>query len=248
MFLETQKICKEFGKLRAVNQVSLEIRKGDIHAIIGPNGAGKSTYFNLITGYHPVTSGKVLYKGMDITHLPAYRRCKLGITRSFQITSIYPKLTVYESVLMALLSHRNVTLNFLSLSKKFFQEEVWHILEDVGLADQANRLGDSISHGDKKRLELAITLGTEPEILLLDEPTCGMSPEETEATMNLISRLSSQRGITILFTEHDMSVVFGIAKRISVLHQGSLIADGSPQEVRSSTEVQKVYLGETQNA
>lgn len=245
MFLQTKEICKDFGKLRAVNQVSLEIRKGDIHAIIGPNGAGKSTYFNLITGYHKVTSGKVLFKGDDITHLPAYRRCKLGITRSFQITSIYPKLTIYESVLMALLSHRKATLNLFTPSKKFFQEEVWHILEDVGLADQANRLGDSISHGDKKRLELAITLGTEPELLLLDEPTCGMSPEETEATMNLISRLSSQRGITILFTEHDMSVVFGIAKRISVLHQGILIADGSPQEVRSSAEVQKVYLGGT---
>jgi branched-chain amino acid transport system ATP-binding protein len=116
-------------------------------------------------------------------------------------------------------------------------------LEDVGLIDRAHVLGDSISHGDKKRLELAITLGTEPELLLLDEPTCGMSPEETETTMILINKLSEERGITILFTEHDMSVVFGIAKRISVLHQGSLIADGSPQEVRMSEEVQKVYLG-----
>jgi branched-chain amino acid transport system ATP-binding protein len=245
MFLQTQKITKEFGKLRAVNEVSLEISRGDIHAIIGPNGAGKSTYFNLVTGYHRATSGKVLFKGEEITRLPAYRRCNLGITRSFQITSIYPKLTVYQSVLMALLSHRKVTLNFFSSAKKFFKEEVWHILEDVGLADQANRSGDSVSHGDKKRLELAVTLGTEPDLLLLDEPTCGMSPEETESTMGLINKLSKERGITILFTEHDMSVVFGIAKRISVLHQGSLIADGSPQEVRNSEEVQKVYLGGT---
>jgi branched-chain amino acid transport system ATP-binding protein len=243
MFLKTQKITKEFGKLRAVNEVSLEISKGDVHAIIGPNGAGKSTYFNLVTGYHRATSGKVLFKDEEITHLPAYRRCNLGITRSFQITSIYPKLTVYESVLMALLCHRKVTLDFFSSAKKFFKEEVWHILEDIGLADQANRLGDSISHGDKKRLELAVTVGTEPELLLLDEPTCGMSPEETEMTMSLINKLSQDRGITILFTEHDMSVVFGIAKRISVLHQGTLIADGSPQEVRASEEVQKVYLG-----
>jgi branched-chain amino acid transport system ATP-binding protein len=243
MFLQTQKITKEFGKLRAVNEVNLEISKGDIHAIIGPNGAGKSTYFNLITGYHRPTSGKVLFKGEEITHLPAYRRCNLGITRSFQITSIYPKLTVYESVLMALLCHRKVTLDFFSSAKKFFKEEVWRILEDIGLADQANRLGDSISHGDKKRLELAVTVGTEPELLLLDEPTCGMSPEETEMTMSLINKLSKDRGITILFTEHDMSVVFGIAKRISVLHQGTLIADGSPPEVRASEEVQKVYLG-----
>jgi branched-chain amino acid transport system ATP-binding protein len=245
MFLKTQGLTKEFGKLRAVNEVTLEIRQGDIHAIIGPNGAGKSTYFNLITGYHQITSGEVLFKEKKITHLPAYRRCNLGITRSFQITSIYPKLSVYESVLMGLLSHRRITLDFFSSAKKHFKEEVWHILENVGLADQANRLGDSISHGDKKRLELGITLGTEPEILLLDEPTCGMSPDETETTMIFIKNLVEERGLTILFTEHDMSVVFGIAKRISVLHQGTLIADGKPEEVRADEEVRKVYLGGT---
>jgi branched-chain amino acid transport system ATP-binding protein len=245
MFLETQSISKEFGRLFAVRDVSLKIIKGDIHAIIGPNGAGKSTYFNLITGYHTATSGRVLFKGGDITDLPAYRRCKLGITRSFQITSIYPKFTVYESVLMGLLSHRGITLKFFSNASKFFREEVWRILEDVGLADQANALGESISHGDKKRLELAVTVGTEPEMLLLDEPTCGMSPEETEITMGLIKKLSSERGLTILFTEHDMSVVFGVAKRISVLHQGALIEDGTPEKVRESEEVQKVYLGGT---
>ena len=245
IFLQTQRITKEFGKLRAVNEVTLEILKGDVHAIIGPNGAGKSTYFNLITGYHRATSGKVLFKGKEITNLPAYNRCTLGMTRSFQITSIYPKLSVYESVLMGLLSHRRVTLNLFSSAKKYFNEEVWRILEDVGLADQANRQGDSISHGDKKRLELAITLGTEPELLLLDEPTCGMSPDETEGTMIFIKKLVEERGLTILFTEHDMSVVFGIAQRISVLHQGTLIADGKPEEVRANEEVQKVYLGGT---
>jgi branched-chain amino acid transport system ATP-binding protein len=245
MFLQTQKITKEFGKLRAVNEVTLEFQKGDIHAIIGPNGAGKSTYFNLITGYHRVSSGKALFKGKEITHQPAYKRCKLGITRSFQITSIYPKLSVYESVLMGLMSHRRITLDFFTAAKKHFKEEVWRILEDVGLADQANRLGDSISHGDKKRLELGITLGTEPELLLLDEPTCGMSPDETETTMVFIKKLVEERGVTILFTEHDMSVVFGIAKRISVLHQGTLIADGKPEEVRANEEVRKVYLGGT---
>jgi branched-chain amino acid transport system ATP-binding protein len=242
-FLKTEEISIAFGKLVAVNRVSLEIKKGDIHAIIGPNGAGKSTYFNLITGYHRATSGRVLFKEGEITTLPAYKRCQQGITRSFQITSIYPKLTVYESVLMALLCHRNLTLNFLTAASKFFKDEVGKILEEVGLADQAHVQGDSISHGDKKRLEFAVTLGTEPELLLLDEPTCGMSPEETETTMTLIRKLSQDRGITILFTEHDMGVVFGIAKRISVLHQGRLIADGTPEEVRESDEVQKVYLG-----
>ena len=245
MFLKTQGLTKEFGKLRAVDEVTLEIHQGDIHAIIGPNGAGKSTYFNLITGYHQLTSGKVLFKEKEITHLPAYHRCKLGITRSFQITSIYPKLSVYESVLMGLMTHRRITLDFFSSAKKHFKEEVWRILEDVGLADQANRLGDSISHGDKKRLELGITLGTEPEILLLDEPTCGMSPDETESTMIFIKKLVEEKGLTVLFTEHDMSVVFGIAKRISVLHQGILIADGKPEEVRANEEVRKVYLGGT---
>jgi branched-chain amino acid transport system ATP-binding protein len=244
-FLQTQEISKQFGKLWAVDRVSLEIRQGDIHAIIGPNGAGKSTYFNLVTGYHQATAGKVLYKGKEITGLPAYERCKLGITRSFQITSIFPKLTVFESVQMALLSQRGVALNFVSSAKKFFTEDVWRILEEVGLQDQAHVQGDSISHGDKKRLELAISVGTEPEMLLLDEPTCGMSPEETETTMALIRKLCEQRGITILFTEHDMAVVFGIARRISVLHQGKLIADGPPQEVRASEDVQKVYLGGT---
>ena len=243
LFLQTEKLVKDFGKLRAVNEVTLGIRKGDIHAIIGPNGAGKSTYFNLITGYHVANSGRVLYKGEDITRLPSYKRCTRGITRSFQITSIFPKFDVYESVLMALLSHRGVTSKLFSRAKKFFQDETWKILDDVGLADQAHALGDSISHGDKKRLELAVTLGTEPDLLLLDEPTCGMSPEETESTMILIKKLADERGLTILFTEHDMAVVFGIAKRISVLHQGTLLADGSPQEVRASEEVQKVYLG-----
>jgi branched-chain amino acid transport system ATP-binding protein len=245
IFLQTLELTKDFGKLRAVNKVTLDIRKGDVHAIIGPNGAGKSTYFNLITGYHAASGGRVLFKAQDITRVPSYRRCKLGMTRSFQITSIYPKLNVYESVLMALLCQRGVTTKFFGNAEKFFKEDVWRILEGVGLADQAQVMGDSISHGDKKRLELAITLGTEPELLLLDEPTCGMSPEETDGTMILINKLSAERGITILFTEHDMGVVFGMAKRISVLHQGTLIADGSPQEVRNSDEVQKVYLGGT---
>jgi branched-chain amino acid transport system ATP-binding protein len=241
--LETKNLVKIFGKMPATNNVSLSVQAGDIHAIIGPNGAGKSTYFNLITGYHQPNSGQVLFKGQDITKSPPYQRVRLGITRSFQITSIYPKLTVYDSVLMALLSHQKKTLNFFSSAKKYFKEETWSILEDVGLAEQARINGDSISHGDKKRLELAVTLGSKPELLLLDEPTCGMSPEETESIMAIVKKLVEEKGLTILFTEHDMAVVFGIARRISVLHQGTLIAEGTPEEVRASEEVQKVYLG-----
>lgn len=243
MILETKNLVKEFGKLLATNDVTFSVQPGDIHAIIGPNGAGKSTFFNLITGYHLPDSGKVFFKGRDITPLPPYKRCTLGITRSFQITSIYPKMTVYDSVLMALLSHQKATTHFFSSAKTYFKEEVWEILEDVGLADQALVNGDSISHGDKKRLELAVTLGTKPQLLLLDEPTCGMSPDETESIMAFIKKLVDEKGLTILFTEHDMAVVFGIARRISVLHQGTLIAEGTPEEVRASEEVQKVYLG-----
>ena len=243
MILETINLLKEFGKLLATNKVNLSVRPGDIHAIIGPNGAGKSTYFNLITGYHLPNSGQVFFKGKDITRLPPFRRCRLGITRSFQITSIYPKMTVYDSVLMALLSYQKKTTHFFSSADKYFKEEVWRILEEVGLADQARIKGDSISHGDKKRLELAVTLGTKPDVLLLDEPTCGMSPEETDSIMGIIKKLVDEKGLTILFTEHDMAVVFGIARRISVLHQGTLIADGTPEEVRASEEVQKIYLG-----
>jgi branched-chain amino acid transport system ATP-binding protein len=241
--LETKNLVKIFGKMPATNNVSLSVRDGDIHAIIGPNGAGKSTYFNLITGYHQPNSGHVLFKGRDITKIPPYQRVRLGITRSFQITSIYPKLTVYDSVLRALLSHQKKTLNFFSSAENYFKEETWSILEDVGLAGQARVNGDSISHGDKKRLELAVTLGSKPELLLLDEPTCGMSPEETESIMAIVKKLVEEKGLTILFTEHDMAVVFGIARRISVLHQGTLIAEGTPEEIRASEEVQKVYLG-----
>lgn len=243
ILLETRDLIKDFGKLRAVNSVSLTVKKRDIHAIIGPNGAGKTTFFNLVTGYHAPTRGKVIFKGKDITKFPPHKRCKAGITRSFQITSIFPRLTVYEGILVGLLCSKGMSLNLLSHALKFFQKEVLEILEAVGLSDQANLEGASLSHGDKKRWELAITLATEPELLLLDEPTCGMSPEETEATMILIKRLAEERGLTILFTEHDMEVVFGIAQRITVFHMGSVIADGPPHSVRESEEVQRVYLG-----
>jgi branched-chain amino acid transport system ATP-binding protein len=243
VLLETRNLIKDFGKLRAVNSVNLTVKKGDIHAIIGPNGAGKTTFFNLVTGYHAPTGGQVIFKGRDITRFPPHRRCKVGITRSFQITSIFPQLTVYEGVLVGLLCSKGLSLDFLSKAMKFFEREVWEILQAVGLTEHARLQGASLSHGDKKRWELAITLATRPELLLLDEPTCGMSPEETESTMILIRKLAEERGLTILFTEHDMSVVFGIAKRITVFHMGCVIADGDPQSVRASEDVQRVYLG-----
>jgi branched-chain amino acid transport system ATP-binding protein len=244
MILEVKRLRKAFGGLMAVNNVDLVVKTGDIHAIIGPNGAGKTTFFNVITGYLKPTAGRVIFKDQDITNLPPFQICKKGIARSFQKVNIYPRLSSFENVQVAVLSKRGSTLNLFRQSKKMAIEETEKILEEVGLSNQANLPANSLSHGDKKRLELAITLGNDPDLLLLDEPTAGMSSEETEATMLLIERMARERGLTILFTEHDMSVVFGIAKKITVFYQGSIIAEGSPDEIRGNKEVQRVYLGE----
>jgi branched-chain amino acid transport system ATP-binding protein len=242
--LEADNISKAFGGVKAVNKVHLAVKENDIHALLGPNGAGKSTFFNLVSKYLGPDEGKVIFKGRDITNLEPHQICRLGIARSFQRISVFPKLTVFESTQMSVLSHGGRALNLFRPANKMFCEETMEILEAVGLVDQAHVLGNELSQGDKKRLDLAITLGNQPELLLLDEPTAGMSPEETVATTQLIHELAVMRGLTILFTEHDMSVVFGIAKRITVMHQGAIIADGEPEEVRKNARVQKIYLGE----
>lgn len=245
MILQTERLSKAFGGLVAVNQVDLDVLEGDIHAIIGPNGAGKTTFFNLVTKYLDPDEGRVIFKGKEITKLPPHQICQRGLIRCFQRTNIYPMLTVSESVQMALLSQKAKALNMFHPARNMFRSEVDDILDSVGLAEQADVRGDALSHGDKKRLELAIALGNRPELLLLDEPTAGMSGEETRATMELLEELRDNMNLTILFTEHDMSVVFGIAKRITVLHQGRIIADGTPEEMRNNEEVQRVYLGVT---
>jgi branched-chain amino acid transport system ATP-binding protein len=244
IFFKTENLSKAFGGVQAVYRVGLEIERGDICALIGPNGAGKSTFFNLVTKYFEPDEGRVFFKGEDITRLPPQEICKRGIARSFQKVNIYPKLTVFQSVQMSLLSQKGKGLKLFRSAKSMFREETYEILNQVGLSDHADRIGDALSHGDKKRLEVAITLGNEPELMLMDEPTAGMAPEETTATMELIGRLAEQRGLTVFFTEHDMSVVFGISKKIIVLHQGSIICQGKPEEIRANEQVQKVYLGE----
>jgi len=243
VLLKTEKLSKAFGGLVAVNKVDLDVQEREIHAIIGPNGAGKTTFFNLVTKYLNPGEGKVIFKGKDITKLPPHRICQRGLIRCFQRASIYPMLTVTESVQMAVLSQKGKALNLFRPARDMFRTEVANILDRVGLAEQANVRGDTLSHGDKKRLELAIALGNRPELLLLDEPTAGMSREETRATMELLRELRDSINLTILFTEHDMSVVFGIAERITVLHQGCIIAEGSPAEVQANEKVQQVYLG-----
>ncbi len=243
--MTVEKVKKSFDGFVAVNGVSLSVKKGEICSIIGPNGAGKTTLFNLITGHLPVDEGKLIFKGLDITRMPSYRICRLGMGRSFQRTNIFPRLTVFQNIQAAVLVHRGESFNFFKPVESFFREETQTILERVGLKDYGETVSGSLSYGYQKQLELGIALASEPELLLLDEPTAGMSAQETHQTIELIGRITREKGLTLLFTEHDMEVVFSISERIMVLHQGRLIAEGSPNEVRNNPDVKKVYLGET---
>ena len=242
--LKVEHLNKAFGGLQATCDVNYEMKAGELSAIIGPNGAGKSTFFNLLTGFHKVDSGRVFFQGKDITNRPPHRIARLGIARAFQISNIYLALTTYENIRQAVLGQQKRTLNFFTPAHRLAKKETLELLEVTGLSQNENMMAGNLSQGDKKRLELAIALGSKPELLFLDEPTAGMSREETHETMNLVKQLNQEMDLTILFTEHDMSVVFGYAKRLTVLHQGSIIAAGSPQDVRSNETVQKIYLGE----
>jgi len=244
VILQVQHLNKAFGGLQATCDVNYEMQTGELSAIIGPNGAGKSTFFNLLTGYHRVDSGRVLFQGKDITNWPPHRIARLGIARAFQVSNIYLALTSYENIRQAILAQQKRTLNFFTPAQRLAKKETLEMLEVTGLSQNANMIAGNLSQGDKKRLELAIALGCKPELLFLDEPTAGMSGEETHETMKLVKRLNREMDLTILFTEHDMSVVFGYAQRLTVLHQGSIIAEGSPEEVRSNETAQKIYLGE----
>jgi len=244
VILKVEHLNKSFGGLLATCDVSYEMQAGELSAIIGPNGAGKSTFFNLLTGYHQADSGRVLFQGKNITNWLPHRISRLGIARAFQVSNIYLALTTYENVRQAILAQQKKTLNFFTPAHRLAKKETLELIEVAGLSRHADMVAGNLSQGDKKRLELAIALGSKPELLFLDEPTAGMSREETHETMNLVKRLNQEMGLTILFTEHDMAVVFGYAKRLTVLHQGAIIAQGSPEEVRSNATAQKIYLGE----
>ena len=241
--LDIRKLRKSFAGFVAVGGVSLTVDTGQIAAVIGPNGAGKSTLFNLITGHIRPDSGQVLLDGYDITGAPPHRICRMGIGRSFQRTNIFPKLTVFENLQAAFLVHFRRGGNFWSRSDALYRDEVDALLVSIGLRDQARTLGGTLSYGNQKQLELGLALASDPQLLLLDEPTAGMSAGETRETIRLLERIAEDRGLTLLFTEHDMEVVFGIAEKIAVLHQGRLIANGAPAEVRNDPEVRRVYLG-----
>lgn len=244
VLLETKRLRKAFGGVEAVSNVDLAVLEGDVHALIGPNGAGKTTFFNLLTGSLRPDGGRITFQVTDITGRAPHEICRMGIARSFQRASIFPKLSVFENIRVAALAREGKSFRLCPRAKSLAGSEVEDLLETVGLSDQADLPADSLAHGDKKRLELAIALASRPKLLLLDEPTAGMSPDETKSTMALVARLARERGITVVFTEHDMTVVFGIARRLTVMHQGQIIADGSPAQVRESARVQQVYLGE----
>jgi branched-chain amino acid transport system ATP-binding protein len=241
--LQVESLMKSFDDFMAVNGANLTVGKGEIVAVIGPNGAGKTTLFNLITGALKRDKGKIVFKGEDISELPPYAICKKGISRSYQIVNIFPRLTVFENVQVAVLSYQRRSSNLFRPAQGIAVNETKSILESMGLSNKEKSIAGSLSHGDQKILEIAIALGNEPELLILDEPTAGMSPEETQDTMELVKRLANQRGLTILFCEHDMNIVFSIAQSIMVMRHGQTIIQGGLEEVRNNKEVQEAYLG-----
>lgn len=244
MMLRTEDLTKSFDGFIAVNGVDLEIGQGERHAIIGPNGAGKTTLFNLLTGHLAPDRGDVYYGGETITGLVPHRIVAKGIARSFQHINIYPRLTVFQNLQAALIPRHGAQYRLFTAAEGLYSDEAREILAAVGLEADAGRLAGTLAYGRQKQLELAIALAARPDLLLLDEPTAGMSPQETRQTIESIGTVVRDRGLSLLFTEHDMDVVFTIADRISVLHLGRVIASGTPDEVRSSPEVRRVYLGE----
>jgi branched-chain amino acid transport system ATP-binding protein len=241
--LRVENLHKSFDDFKAVNGAYLSVAKGHLVAVIGPNGAGKTTLFNLICGQLQPDSGRILFNDEDIAKLPPHIICRRGVARSFQIANIFPRLSVFRNVQVSVLSQQKLSNKLFQPAAGLVVEETNRILQSVGLLDKKLDVAGSLSHGDKRILEIAIALGNKPDLLILDEPTAGMSPDETAATMALIQRLATEQGLTILFCEHDMEVVFGTAQSIMVMQQGQTIVQAEPEAVRQNREVQQAYLG-----
>lgn len=243
--LSVSHVTRLFGGFRAVDDVSFTVRTGSIHAVIGPNGAGKTTLFRLLTGVLPPSSGEVRFKGAPIGGRKPHTIARRGLAQAFQITNIFPRLTVLESIQTAIVVRRGRSLDFATFfhSSAPVRREAMELLDSVGLADSAGVEGRTLSHGDQRALEVALALATGPELLLLDEPTAGMSPYETERTVAMVQQLARDQSLTVLFSEHDTDVVFGISERITVMHRGQVIAEGPPAAIRDDPEVIAVYLG-----
>lgn len=245
--LETRGITKAFDGLVAVDHIDLAVETGDTLCVIGPNGAGKSTFINLVTGLLPPTEGAVLFRDEDITGESPHDIVQRGVSRSFQTASIFPELSVRENATIAALAaeHGSFRMNFLRRLDGFddVSNRAEETLDAVGLLGQGSLPAEELPYGDKRRLEIGIALASDPELLFLDEPTAGMSPDETDATVDLIEELQDELGLTIVLVEHDMEVIFRVADRIAVLNRGEKIADGSPDEIREDADVQEAYLG-----
>jgi len=241
--LVVEDLHRSFDGFPAVRGATLRVRTGEVVAVIGPNGAGKTTLFHLITGVLEPDRGRIVFAGQEITRWPAHRRCRLGLSRTFQIANVFPRLRVFDNVHAAVLARQRKEFELLRPAARFAREEVLEILERTGLVDKQDHLAGTLSHGDQRILEIAVALASRPRLLVLDEPTAGMSPEETSATLDLLTRLNREQGLTILFCEHDMAVVFAVAHSIAVMHQGRTIVQAPPEEVRRHPEVQAAYLG-----
>lgn len=241
--LETRDVTKSFGALTAVSQACLAVEAGKVHSIIGPNGAGKTTFFNLLAGVFPPTSGSIFFEGKDVSRLKLHERARIGIGRSYQVTSIFPELTVHENVRLAVQSRFpcGFSLFRAATSLREITDRADAILDEMGLAPFRDQVASTIPYGSQRSLDVAIALATDPKLLLLDEPTSGMSPEDTVNMMRLVERISEK--YTIALIEHHMKVVMSISDTITVLSQGQIIAEGSPNEIQKNEDVRRAYLG-----
>jgi branched-chain amino acid transport system ATP-binding protein len=245
IILETHNLRKAFGGLVAVSDVSIQIESGTTHSIIGPNGAGKTTFFNLLSGKYKPTSGQVLYKGKDITTMPFHQRAHVGIGRSFQITNIFPNLTVLENVRLAAQAIGADSFKFYrnAIAYKTYYARALEVIAMVGLEASAYTLASTLPHGGKRKLELALLLAPNPQVLLLDEPTAGMASEQVPELLHTIHTIQKTGGQTIVLVEHNMSVVMGISDKITVMSSGAVLAEGTPAQISADETVQNVYLG-----
>ena len=241
--LSVVSLRKSFGAVRAVDDVSFAVAGGEFLALIGPNGAGKSTCFNIINGQLRPDAGAVRFEDGDLVKLPPSEICRRGIARTFQIAATFGSMTVAENVQMALIAHRREVYRLWRTATSFHRERALELLQQVGMRDAADRPCRELAYGDVKRVELAVALASEPQLLLMDEPTAGMAPRERNEMIALVKKLVVERGISVLFTEHSMDVVFAFADRIIVMARGRLIADGDAKTVRNDPTVQQVYFG-----
>lgn len=244
--LQISHLSKRFGGVAAVSDISFDVIPQETLAIIGPNGAGKTTFYNLLSGRMVPTEGKILFEGRDITGMPPHRISRLGVSRSFQINNIFNEMSVRENIEVALTAYHGQSRRWANIASRNrpIQQEADTLLERLGLADLAGRRAGVISYGDKRLVEIAMVLATRPHLVLLDEPTAGMTPDETHRVTSLIKSLASSGDYTFLITEHDMGVVFDVADRILVMHRGQTLVLGTPQEVKTNPEVRRAYLGD----